>query len=58
MSSRSHEKDFHNYWSLVKPQLDQGCRQWIPELSRTLHVPHQRSFGREDRGRDSKGRGY
>ncbi len=36
MSSRSPLKDFHKYWSSVKPQLDEGCRQWIPELSRDL----------------------
>jgi len=36
MSSGSPQKDFLEYWSFVKPQLDEGCRQWIPELSPEL----------------------
>jgi geranylgeranyl pyrophosphate synthase len=36
VSPRSPHKDFLEYWSSVKPQLDEGCRRWIPELSRDL----------------------
>ncbi len=36
MSTGSHQKDFLEYWRSVKPRLDEGCRNWIPELSRDL----------------------
>ncbi len=44
MSAGSPHKDFLEYWSFVKPHLDEGCRQWIPELSRDLPLEQRESI--------------
>ncbi len=44
MSTGSHQKDFLEYWRSVKPRLDEGCRNWIPELSRDLPCEQWKSI--------------